>query len=677
MNTKAKTNKKSIIDGDNIWLSVVRMSIPTMIGLLTISLIYLSDTIMASGASGSEAGQVNAGIGLAMSVIAIVTSLATLITSGSSIRFTFLLGEGREESAKYTAGTSFTTSLMAVVLIALVITPMASSLISMQSGTTSGAIFDSGTTYLYMMIAWLPFYIIYNDLSTYMRIEGNYKYTLSIVIASVIVNIFVNFGLLQTSLDPTMAVSLSTLIVNFTKAFVIVIVAFVLNSKGETYLFNSSVYYRPNNGILASVALLGLPMFFRTTILNINNIMIATSFVNVTVPDGASSSYYSETVGVYNQVYSIINNIMKGLMNGAGTIIAFNFGKKNFKKTRSAIGILAAYEVIFSFVLIATSIVIAPELLSLFGITPDSESIYLFRVMTSRLFFLSLSFVTFGFFINTYQITKSYLSVSLHGLILYIPITLIMFATCPPEVAVWSFLIADATYLLLASFSFLHDLFGLEKLYAANELHITNIHRSIMRVRYAYYTSSQASTFKKVDKNLKEAKNTENVEAKVKSTLAAAKEVEKLSKLLKTQMKDIKNYQKMEDKRELKFSKKTIKYIEKMEQTQTYKEIKAKKELNKIIKKKSASTQKHMTKVQKKQTANAKQTQKEFIAANKVYKDRVKQVAKSTKKSQLKVDKKGKKYEKQVGNDINKQRKDALKKAQSGKSTKPHKVVKK
>lgn len=672
-----KNLRKNVIDGDNIWLSVVRMSIPTMIGLLTVSLIYLSDTIMASNASGAAAGQVNAGIGLSMSIIAIVTSLATLITSGSSIRFTFLLGEGNEESAKYTAGTSLTTSILGVVFIAVIILPLVGSLISMQSGTTSGAIFDSGTTYLYMMMAWLPFYVIYNDLSTYARIEGHYKYTITIVIVSMIANLFINFAFLQTSLDPTMAVAVSTFLVHFLKAVVMSFIMFVLSRNKETLLFSSISYYRPNNGILAAVTLLGMPMFFRSMILNVNNIMIATSFVGVAPPVGMSDSYYSETVGVYNQVYSIINNIMKGLMNGAGTIIAYNFGKKNFGKTKKAIVSLAAYEVLFSFILIGLSMILAPSLFSIFGVTPNSESIYLFRVITSRLFFLSLSFVIFGFFINTYQITKSYLSVSLHGLILYLPITILMFTYCPVNIAVWSFMIADAAYILIALGSFLYDLLNLEKLYKSNELHITNIQRSIMRVRYAYYTSSQNSAFKKVDKSLKTAKDDEYVENRVKATLSAAKEVEKLSKLLQTQMNDIENFQKMVDKRNMKLSKKAVKYIEKMEETETYQQVKAAKQMKKIIKKKAVVSKKtniHDTRVK---LAKQKQEEKKAKAAKKKNQQRATTTAKNTKTKVQKVQQSTKKYEKQYIDSIQKTRNEKLKNAKKKNSTNPNKIVKK
>lgn len=393
MNIKVLKKQKitnSVLESSSIWVSVIKMSIPTMLGLLSVSLMQLTDTLMASSNS-SDAAIISSGIGFAISIISIVIAIVTIVSSGASIRFTFLLGEGKEESAKYTAGSGITTGLILTASIMILLSTIVKPLITMQSGLSSDELINYGTTYLYLFIAWLPLYVIYNDLSTYLRIEGNYKVTISIVVISVFVNIFLNYGLLQTNLDSVLAVAISTLITHALKIVVLMIAFYFFRKQNRTILFEKLKYYKPNLNILSLSLLLGLPMFVRTTLLSADNIIIASQMSSVVSPPGESSTYYQETVGVYNQTYSIIFNVMTGLMNGAGTVIAYNFGKKNFDKTKKAVTSLASYQILITSFLVLLCVIFSSQLFDMFGVSADSNSIYIFRVLISRMFFMYLS----------------------------------------------------------------------------------------------------------------------------------------------------------------------------------------------------------------------------------------------------------------------------------------------
>ena len=565
-----KATNKNVLNSKNLWSLIFKMALPATTSGLATSFIYFSDSIMASNADPSLALEISSGIGIGISLLSIVTTFVILFSSGAAIRYALLLSRGKEESAKYTSGTSFTSTIIFSIFVSLILLFIAGPLVNLQTGSQN-LIYEYGKKYLQMTIFWIPFFAIAADLTSYLRIHGLFKSMVFLNCSTLFLNLLLNFLFLKTSLDPVIAVGLSTMFLQIYKVVFCFFLIVWIKKRQEIFIFNSFKYYKINFKILGVTTLIGLPLITRYTLLNINNLLIATQLSQMKVPDGinvSSGEYYTPIVSVYNQVYSIFINLLNGLAAGAGTVIIYNFGKKNFTQTKKSVKIFGVYTLICLTLILALSLVFSEELLLFFNVNPSSEPYIneVFSILVLRIFFLGLSFVQFTFFLNTYQIKKAFAAIFTHTLLIYIPLTFILTNFASVKVGLLSFLLADMIYFICASIPFIYDYLNLTKLFYNKEIDIIALQKAITKMRYINAQNILVRKEKSFTRNVSEVKDKEDILKKIKHINKASKDIEAVSKIMQLkrnnsffQKYDKKNANKKDTK---KVTKKQISYLD-------------------------------------------------------------------------------------------------------------------
>lgn len=535
-------SKNKILEEKNLWKLIMQMSLPGVISGISTSLIFFIDSLMASGLSEINSIEISSGIGIALSTITIVTTTIIVFNNGAVIRHAFLSSKKETEPLKYNAGASFTGSLFFTLFVMALISALANPIVESQSGGNE-LIVNYGKKYLYMTISWLPLFVIYADLSSFVRIDGKISEPILITVFSIAVNIGFNYIFLLTDLDPVIAVSLSTLLVQFFKVISLTFLIFKMKRMNEITLFSGWRYYKPNFKIMLTVLALGSPVMLRNLLINTDNIIIGIQLTSSEVPSGVnltSGEFYAPLVSAYNQVYSIAINIISGFALGGSVAIIYNYGKKNFKETKKSVLIIGVYILISAIIVAVISISLSGPILSLFNIDVSTYSEYLqiFNVLIFRIVLLSISYLIFSFFLNTYQIKKSFLTFLIHSTILFIPITFIFFHFFDTTTAIYSYLLVEAVYLLFAITFFTYDLITLEKQFNSKEIDMLSIQKWIRKIRYINYHNIMMRNENELQKNLNKLHYTSNRKKKLKISERSYKNINNVKKIKDLELND-------------------------------------------------------------------------------------------------------------------------------------------
>lgn len=365
---------------------MLKFSIPCILSLLVSALYNIVDQIFIGNSELSALG--NAATGVVFPIFIIAQAFAWCFGDGCAAYLSICQGKEDTKNAPVCIGSGISLTLLTSIILLAVFFPFKEQLLTLF-GASENSI-EMAVEYFNIILMFFPVFMLMNMMNAVIRADGSPAWSMASMLTGALVNII---------LDPVFIFGLRWGMKGAALATVIgQVISFIISLR---YFFHTKTFrltlkcFIPKWHIFSSALKLGLSSFItQMTIVIISlvcNIMLAKY--------GALSKYGVDTpiaiIGIESKVFTVVINIVVGIVLGCQPIISYNFGARNYERVKLT----------YRYILISTIVIglastllfeAAPDLIvGMFGQPtniPNPADYWEFAEMTFRIF---LSLVTF------------------------------------------------------------------------------------------------------------------------------------------------------------------------------------------------------------------------------------------------------------------------------------------
>lgn len=361
---------------------LLKFSIPCVTALLISAFYNIVDQIFIGN---SELGFLgNAATGISFPIICIANAFAWCVGDGAASYLSICAGQQDSESAHKCVGSGITATL----IISLVLTAICEifcqplMLLFGASDQTLGL----ATEYFSIISAFFPFYLLLNVMNSMIRADGSPTFAMIAVLTGAITNIILD-PIFIFLLKWGMAGAAWATVIGQVLSFCVCAVYF-FRPKNFKLTKHS---FMPDKAILKNTVTLGTSTFFTQI-----SIVVMTLVCNLTLFHYGSLSKYGPDIpisvfSIQSKVYTIVCNIVVGIVLGGQPIFGYNYGARKLHRVRETYRL-----VLISSLVVGISATLVFELcpqvvIGLFG--SGNELYWEFAIKTFRIY-LSMTVIT-------------------------------------------------------------------------------------------------------------------------------------------------------------------------------------------------------------------------------------------------------------------------------------------
>ncbi|MBO5868677.1 MAG: MATE family efflux transporter, partial [Oscillospiraceae bacterium] len=356
---------------------LLKFSIPCITGLLISAFYNIVDQIFIGN---SELGYLgNAATGVSFPVICIANAFAWCIGDGAASFLSICAGRGDSGRAHKCVGNGLAATGFIGILLAIIGLIWAEPLMVLfgASDQTVGMAVE----YFRIVVAFFPIYLLMNVMNSMIRADGSPTYAMIAMSAGAIVNI---------ALDPLFIFVLKWGIRGAAWATAIgQMTSFLV---GLRYFFRPKTFqltkasFLPDSEILRQVIALGGSTFITQL-----SIVVLSLVCNITLAKYGALSKYGPDIpisvfSIQNKVYTVVCNIVVGIVLGGQPIFGYNYGAGNMHRVREAYRM-----VLISSLIVGTVAVLIFEFCPLLVINIFGEGDALYQEFAIKTFRIYLS----------------------------------------------------------------------------------------------------------------------------------------------------------------------------------------------------------------------------------------------------------------------------------------------
>lgn len=392
---------------------LVKMSIPTIIGMLVNVLYNLTDTFFIGQLSNKS---MTAAIGIVFSFMAVVQAFGFWFGYGSGVVMSREIGEDNIKEAHYVSTVGVDFAIITGVIISAICLFNVRNLASVLGATASEELMDYTSQYLRIIILSIPFNLYSFTLYNQMRLYGSVKDAMIGLLCGMFLNMI---------LDPIMifcfhigftGAGYATMIGQTVSAVVLTIMSW-RNGNIPIRFFNLHL----NKNRVYNVLVGGSPNFARQGITSFSLILL-----------NVICARYSENLiaamTVTSKIMAIAFLVMIGWGQGFQPICAMNFGAKQYDRVKNSYFYSVSIGTVF---LTISAILIALFSPWLVGTLVKDKAVIalgtrILRIQCTSLPFMAAFAISSMFMQNVGQYVKSlFISVARQGYV-YIPVLLLL-----------------------------------------------------------------------------------------------------------------------------------------------------------------------------------------------------------------------------------------------------------
>lgn len=302
-----------------------KFSVPCIMGLLISALYNIVDQIFIGN---SELGFLgNAATGVSFPVICIANAFAWCIGDGAASYLSICAGQRDTDRAHKCVGSGITATLVISVILTIICLMYSEPL--MRLFGASDQTISMAVEYFQIVAAFFPFYLLLNVMNSMIRADGSPAFAMVAMLTGAVLNII---------LDPVFIFLLKWGIAGAAWATVIGQVA--------SFLLCAAYFFRPKNfqltkrSFLPDRQVLGttVALGFATFVTQIA-IVVVSLVCNMTLARYGALSKYGPDIpisvfSIQTKVYTIVCNIVTGIVLGGQPIFGYNYGAKKLNRVR-------------------------------------------------------------------------------------------------------------------------------------------------------------------------------------------------------------------------------------------------------------------------------------------------------------------------------------------------------
>ncbi len=404
---------------------ILKFSIPCVLSLLVSALYNIVDQIFIGNSELSTLG--NAATGVVFPIFIIAQAFAWCFGDGCAAYLNICQGKGDTQYSHKAIGTGILITLLSSLILIVIFFPLKTQLLTLF-GASENSI-GMAVEYFNIILSFFPVYMLSNMMNSVIRADGSPAWSMASMLLGAVINII---------LDPVMifgfhwgmtGAALATVIGQFV-SFVISLIYFF---RTKTFKLTKQSFI-PDFKAFSGALKLGTSSFItQMTIVIISlvcNIML--------VKYGALSQYGVDIpiaiIGIESKVFTVVINLVVGIVLGCQPIIGYNIGAKNYDRVKQLYKSILMYTLIIGVASTLLFELVPQAVVGVFGNPtniPNPEDYWIFAEKTFRIF---LSLVTFTctmkmtsiFFQAVGKPAQAVISSMIRDIICFIPLILIL-----------------------------------------------------------------------------------------------------------------------------------------------------------------------------------------------------------------------------------------------------------
>ncbi|MCM1055105.1 MAG: cytidylate kinase family protein [Bacteroides sp.] len=365
---------------------MLKFSVPCVLSLLVSALYNIVDQIFIGNSELSALG--NAATGVVFPIFIIAQAFAWCYGDGCAAYLNICQGQSDSRNAHKSISTGIFVTLITGIVLMAVFYPLKTQLLTLF-GASENSI-GMAVEYFNLILAFFPIFMLANMMNAVIRADGTPAWSMASMLAGALTNIILDPVFIFGAKWGMFGAALAT-VIGQTVSFVITFIYFF---RTKTFKLGLKSFI-PDLKVFSGALKLGASSFItQMTIVIISlvcNIMLAKY--------GAMSQYGVDIpiaiIGIESKVFTVVINLVVGIVLGCQPIISYNMGAKRFDRVRELYRKILLCTVVIG---LASTLLfeLAPDMVvGMFGTPtniPNPEDYWKFGELTFRIFLCLVTF---------------------------------------------------------------------------------------------------------------------------------------------------------------------------------------------------------------------------------------------------------------------------------------------
>lgn len=370
-----KSNRIYLLEEAGIASALIKLGIPTMLGMLISALYNAIDAYFVGGLGMSQMGAVS----VVFPIVQIIIGLGMMFGAGASSYISRLLGKGDIEQANRTASTALFSGLLVGVIVIVGIMVFLEPVLTSLGSTETILPYAMAYAKIYVPGAIINvFTVMMNNLLT---AQGATKFTMIAMLSGSIANVI---------LDPIMIYGMDLDIEGAAIATVIslcinmaIYIGYIVKKKGVLRFSIKNI--TPSKTIYTEVLKIGIPVL-------LFQLLASAAMGSINTASKPYGDYAVAAMGAVTRVMTVVTYVVFGFLKGFQPFAGYNYGAKKFDRLKKSIKLCMTWTTVFCVIAAIVLVIFANPIVSLFG--TDAEMVGLAE---NALRLNAVLFITFGF----------------------------------------------------------------------------------------------------------------------------------------------------------------------------------------------------------------------------------------------------------------------------------------
>ena len=359
---------------------MLKFSIPCIMSLLVSSLYNIVDQIFIGNSELSTLG--NAATGVVFPIFIIAQAFAWCFGDGCAAYLNICQGKNDSENAHKAIGASITMAFLSGVAMMAIIYPFKREILTVFGASENTMAY--AIEYLNIVLAMIPIFILCNMMNSAIRADGSPAWAMAAMLSGAVTNIILDpvfiFGLKWGMTGAALAT-----IIGQAVTFIMTLIYF---THTKTFKLTRKSFI-PKISSVSEVIGLGSSTFITQLA-----IVIVAILCNVQLAKyGAMTKFGADIpiaiIGIQSKVFTVVINLVVGIVLGCQPIISFNMGAKKYDRVKELYRKIMVSALIIGLTFTAIFQLFPEFVIGLFGTPsniPNPEDYWEFGKMTMTIF---------------------------------------------------------------------------------------------------------------------------------------------------------------------------------------------------------------------------------------------------------------------------------------------------
>ncbi|MDE6613780.1 MAG: MATE family efflux transporter, partial [Clostridia bacterium] len=301
-------------------------SIPCVLSLVVSALYNIVDQIFVGRSELSVLG--NAATGVVFPIFIIAQAFAWWFGDGCAAYLNICQGRKNSQNAHRAIGTGVIFTVIASVVLMAVFYPLQKPILTLFGASENSL--PLAVEYFNIILGFFPVFMLMNMMNAVVRADGSPAWSMASMLAGAITNIVLDAAFI-IGLKWGMAGAAWATVIGQVVSFVISLLYFILKTKTFKLGLQS---FKPDFKEFLYAVKLGMSSFITQMTIVIISVVCNAMLVKY----GAQSEYSVDIpisiIAIESKVFTVVINIVVGIVLGCQPIIGYNMGAKNYKRVK-------------------------------------------------------------------------------------------------------------------------------------------------------------------------------------------------------------------------------------------------------------------------------------------------------------------------------------------------------